>query len=106
MEYIEIEKELVPYRFEVSLADTVFTFEVQYNSEYDFFTVDLERDGEVLVTAEKITYGVPLFSGIADERFPEVELFPFDESGSSEEVTWATFGETVFLYVLDGDDDG
>jgi hypothetical protein len=106
MDYIEIEKDLVPYRFEVSLAGTVFTFEVQYNSEYDFFAVDLERDGEVLVTGEKLVYAVPLFSGVADERFPKVELYPFDESGSSDAVTWATLGETVFLYVLDGDDDG
>ncbi|WP_312118179.1 phage baseplate plug family protein [Brevibacillus reuszeri] len=103
MDYIEIEKNLIPYRFEISLADTVFILEVHYNSEFDFFTVDLYRDREALVTGEKIVYGVPLFSNIADERFPAVVIFPFDESGNSDSVTWANLGETVFLYLLEDD---
>ncbi|MFF0831028.1 phage baseplate plug protein [Brevibacillus sp. NPDC003359] len=105
MEYLDIEKEQVPYRFEIALSGTVFTFEVNYNSEYDFFTVDLERDGEVLATGNKLVYGEPLFSYSADERFPQVEIIPFDEAGITQEVTWATLGETVFLYVFEEEED-
>lgn len=107
MEYLDIEKEQVPYRFEITLSGTVFTFEANYNSEYDFFSVDIERDGEVLATGNKLVYGEPLFSYSADERFPQVEIIPFDEAGITQEVTWATLGETVFLYVLEeGEDNG
>ncbi|KMZ43988.1 MULTISPECIES: hypothetical protein [Bacillales] len=106
MEIIEIEKEQIPYRFEIVLADTVFTFEVHYNSEYDFFTIDLERDGEVLATGNKLVYGVPLFSSSVDERFPQVEILPYDESGSAQVVNWKTLSESVFLYVFEEEEDG
>ncbi|MCM3143036.1 hypothetical protein [Brevibacillus sp. MER 51] len=106
MEYIEIEKGLIPYRFEISLSDAVFTFEIHYNSEFDFFTADLERDGELLATGVKLVYGVPLFTDSKDHRFPQEEIIPFDLSGTTQEVTWSTLEETVFLYVLEGDSDG
>lgn len=99
MEYIDIEKNLVPYRFEISLSGTVFTFEVHYNAEYDFFTVDLERDGTVLVQGEKLVYGAPLFRDVKDSRFPDLDIVPLDESGIADTVTWATLGESVFLFV-------
>ncbi|MBY0085777.1 phage baseplate plug protein [Brevibacillus brevis] len=106
MEIIEIEKEQIPYRFEIVLTDTVFTFEVHYNSEYDFFTIDLERDGEVLATGNKLVYGVPLFSSSVDERFPQVEILPYDESGSAQVVNWKTLSESVFLYMFEEEEDG
>ncbi|MEY9097073.1 hypothetical protein [Paenibacillus sp. RC84] len=105
MQYIPIEKDLIPYRFDMSLAGRVYTFEVHYNEEFDFFTLDLELDEEVLVTGEKIVYEMPLFDGIEDSRFPQLTLVPFDESGLSNEVNWNTLNETVFIYLPDGDDD-
>ncbi|HEY2493249.1 MAG TPA: hypothetical protein VGI33_10095 [Paenibacillus sp.] len=101
MEYIDIEKNLIPYRFDLSLADEVFTFEVHYNEEHDFFTVDLERDGEVLVLGEKLVYGMPLFYDVMDNRFPKLSIVPYDESENSIAVTWTTLSESVFLYVIE-----
>lgn len=106
MEYIEVEKDLIPYRFELSLAEEVFTFEVHYNSSYDFFTVDLSRDGEVLVYGEKLVYGQTLFYDVQDNRFPKLPLVPYDQSEKSTAVTWETLGVSVFLYVWDGETDG
>ncbi|MCZ8518889.1 phage baseplate plug family protein [Paenibacillus caseinilyticus] len=105
MEYIDIDKTVIPYRFEISLADVFYTFEVHYNAEHDFFTVDLERDGEVLVYGEKLVYGVPLFRAIRDRRFPAWEIVPLDESGNQTEVTWETLGESVFLFVGEAETD-
>lgn len=102
MEYIDIEKTLIPYRFDVTLQDEMFTMEVQYNDDYDFFTVDLEQDGEVLVTGEKLVYGLPLFRDIMDNRFPGVALVPYDESGKQQVVNAETLSESVFLFVMDG----
>lgn len=99
MEYMDIEKKNIPYRFDIALNGPVFTFEVHYNPEYDFFTVDLERDGTLLAQGEKLVYGVPLFQDTGDSRFPQVLIVPYDESGTSDAVTWATLSERVFLYI-------
>ncbi|WP_379142374.1 phage baseplate plug protein [Paenibacillus sp. sgz500992] len=104
MEYIEIEKELIPYRFDISIAETLFTFEVHYNPDCDFFTVDLERDGETLVYGEKLVYGQTLFYDVQDNRFPRLPIVPYDKSENSIAVTWETLGVSVFLYIWDGAD--
>jgi len=105
MDYIEIEKDLIPYRFDISLADTMYTFEAHYNAEHDYFTVDLERDGEVLVVGEKLVYGAVLFGDVWDNRFPDVAIIPYDESENSNAVTWDTLNVSVFLFLIEGDDD-
>ncbi|SFJ44416.1 hypothetical protein SAMN02799624_04544 [Paenibacillus sp. UNC496MF] len=97
--YIDIEKELIPYRFDVSLAGVLFTFEINYNAEDDYFTVDLERDQGVLVTGEKIVYGLPLFVDVADSRFPAISITPLDSSRATDTVSMATLSGTVFLYI-------
>lgn len=104
-EYIDIEKDNIPYRFDIELAEQWFTFEVHYNSEFDYFTVDLELDGEVLVYGEKMVYSVPLFFDVQDDRFPKVPIVPYDESENSTAVTWDTLGVSVFLYVIEEEDE-
>src|SRR5690242_20107847 len=96
-EYIDIEKENVPYRFDISLRDEMFTFEVHYNEQYDYFTVDLEKDEEVLATGERLVYALPLFYDVQDDRFPKLPIVPYDEAEKSSEVTWETLGVSVFL---------
>ena len=52
---IEITKELIPYTFEISLADEIFTITVNYNAYADMFTFSLEKDGET-VCAGAVSY--------------------------------------------------
>ncbi|MFD1777007.1 phage baseplate plug family protein [Paenibacillus rhizophilus] len=109
MDYIEIDKDNIPYRFEISISDELFTIEIHYNTEYDFFTLDLEdAEGNTLVTGEKLVYGQALFADVWDSRFPKQPIVPWDESENSTEVTWNTLGTSVFLYIVysEGDDDG
>lgn len=101
MDYIDIEKDLIPYRFDISLANVMYTFEIHYNDSGDFFTIHLERDGEVLVRGEKIVYGVQLFQDSWDDRFPAIAILPYDESENAVAVTWETLSTSVFLYVLE-----
>jgi hypothetical protein len=102
---IEIDKEAIPYQFDIELAGEVFTMEIHYNTRFDFFTVTLYKDDELIVAGEKIVYGNPLFSSIIDERLPKVPIIPIDESGKPvERITWDNFGETVVLLV--GEIDG
>lgn len=98
---IEIDKPAIPYRFDMELAGEVFTFELNYNERFDFFTIDLYKDDEPIVVGEKIVYGRSLFSTIEnDERLPKVVILPIDESGQPvDRITWDNFGETVVLLV-------
>lgn len=97
MEYIPIEKENIPYQFDISLGNEIFTLEVNYNESHDFFALDLIKDGEVLVYGAKMVYGNPVFAGIEDERFPVPLITPIDESGRETSITYENLGETVFL---------
>ncbi|UVI28163.1 phage baseplate plug family protein [Paenibacillus spongiae] len=108
MNYVDIEKELIPYRFDIEIAEETFSFEVNYNAEHDFFTIDLSLDGEVLAAGVKLVYGVPLFGDIQDHRFPAYPLLPLDLAGDSQSVNWETLSVRVFLYIIDEEaiDDG
>jgi hypothetical protein len=99
-EYIEIEKSLIPYRFEIELGAELFEMEIHYNQIGDYFTVDLYRNGEALVYGEKIIYGEPLFSDVYDHRFPAPTIVPSDESNKETRVGWDNLNETVFLVVM------
>lgn len=99
MWYIEIDKETIPYRFDMRLNGVTWTFEVRYNSEYDFFTIDLYRGEESIAVGEKIVCGQPLF---ADE-LSGVRIMPLDLSGNADRVGWNELGETVFLYLEGGE---
>jgi hypothetical protein len=98
---INIDKQKIPYRFEISLAGTLYEMEFHYNPGFDFFTVDLYKNKEPLVYGEKLLYGLPLFHDIEDARFPKVGLIPLDASGQSVEVNAQTLGTTVFLRVVE-----
>ncbi|MBU8908499.1 phage baseplate plug family protein [Desertibacillus haloalkaliphilus] len=100
---IPIQKEQIPNEFEIRLAGELFTFEVHYNAEYDFFTVDLYKSGDVLVLGEKVVYDSPLFDTYSDERFPGVTITPLDRADNEDRVTYSNLGNTVFLYVSDDD---
>lgn len=102
-EYIEIKKDLVPYRFSIELGAELYEIEVHYNALGDFFTLDLYKDNETLVLGEKIVYGVPLFGITFDERFPAPTIIPIDPAGQETRVGWDNLNNTVFLVV---DNDG
>lgn len=93
---IPIQKERIPYRFEIKLGEEVYTFEIHYNAEHDYFTFDLHQNNEVLALGERIVYDYPLFDEI--ESFP-VDIIARDESGQEDIVTYDNFYHTVFLYV-------
>lgn len=98
-QYIPINKEQIPYQFELRLGAELFTFEMRYNDTYDFFTIDLWKNDEVLVYGEKVVYGVPLFTDVEDLRFPITLVTPKDISNQESQVTYENLGEMVFLVV-------
>lgn len=100
MEYINIDVSLVPYKFDISLNGSTFTFEVNYNTKGDFFTVGLSKDGQKIVNSEKVVFGKPLFSDISYRDVPSVEIVPMDKRCSMDRVEFNNFGKSVKLYLV------
>lgn len=104
-DYIEIKKDLVPYKFNILLAEEWFELLFQYNKTADMFTVSLYKDDE-LVATEPLILDAPLFQDVYQpERFPAITLVPYDPSGNADSVTFSALGKTVFLSIDDEGDD-
>lgn len=100
MQYIEIEKDMIPYSFEITLGIEVFIFDVLYNDREGIFTVNLyDKDRNPLAYGEPLIYGGVLFDAVRDLDFPIVEIKPIDESGEETEITYDNMGEKVLLAV-------
>lgn len=104
IEYIDIDKNEIPYSFEVELAEEIYELEVNYNQSHDFFTIDLFKDGSVLVIGEKLILNRPLFQNRVDIDLPKVQLIPKDRANSATRITYENLNETVFLYVGETDE--
>ncbi len=105
MQYIEIEKDIVPYTFEITLGIEVFVFDVLYNDREKLFTVNLyDKDSNPLAYGEPLIYGEVLFNAVRNLDFPIVEIRPIDESGKETEITYENMNEKVLLAVdFDGE---
>ncbi len=98
---IIVEKDLIPYTFEIVLGNEIFEFSIDYNETADLYTISLYKDDELIVT-EPIIYNQPLFNDVyMVERYPVITVIPTDESGQETEVTSENFGVSVFLVIDD-----
>ncbi|QBO37285.1 hypothetical protein EQG49_12850 [Periweissella cryptocerci] len=109
--YIPIDKDNLPERFEFDFGEETFIFEFKFNERMGYFTASVfDEDEDAIVVGEKLIYGEPLWNDLNNELLPIVSIVPFDESGNETEITFDNFGETVFLFIddiaLDGEDDG
>ena len=106
-EFISIEKESIPYQFDITLDGRTFTFDVRYNAQSDFFTIDLYRNNELIVAGEKVVYGRVLFLNQQHLDVPTIPIIPYDLAMNEYDVTWDNLNETVFLWIPSrGDDNG
>lgn len=106
MKYININKNLIPYRFEILIENETFEFTVNYNELYDYFTIDLYRNNTPIVLGEKLVYKKPLFMSCFHKDIPKVLIVPYDISGKTDRITFENMNEQVFLYLLEDDENG
>lgn len=105
MEYIEIDKDQVPYRFEINLEEETFQFDINYNEVFDFFTVDLYKDHELIILGEKVVYGSPLFGKYTHLDIPRVFILPHDTTNNPERrVGFDELEEDIFLFIASDED--
>lgn len=105
MKYIDIDKSLIPYRFDIKLYGETYTFEINYNEIYDFFTINLYKNEIPIVFGEKIVYGKPLFNSYNHLEISKISILPFDLSQNTDRVTYENFNEQVYLYLVEGDEE-
>ncbi|QDQ03149.1 hypothetical protein FOH38_23395 [Lysinibacillus fusiformis] len=103
-EYIDINKDDIPYSMEIELVGEVFEIEFNYNRAHDFFTVDLFKNGKALVIGEKLKLNRPLFRNRVGLDLPKVQIIPKDRANSAKRITYENLNETVFLYVGDANE--
>ena len=100
---IEINKELVPYQFNILLADEWFELYINYNKTADLFTVTVYKNDELICT-EPLILGATMFKDIYQpKKFPAVTLVPYGPTERA--LTFENLGETVFLTIADEGDD-
>lgn len=104
MNYIEIEKDMIPYTFEIDLGEGEYGLEINYNERFDFFTVDLYVEERPIVIGEKLILNRPLFEGLVDINLPTVSVIPVDRSDSETRITYENLEKTVFLMVGESDE--
>lgn len=107
-DYIEINKELIPYQFNILLAGEWFELMIDYNKTADMFTVTLYKDDE-LISAEPLVLNTPMFQDVYQpKRFPAITLVPY--SATERVITHENLGKSVWLTIDDegkeGDEDG
>ena len=103
---IEIDKNLLPYSFDILLASEWYNLEFKYNESFDLFTVTLSKNDKVLVYDEPLIFGMPLFGDLyTSGDFPILTIEPYDESGQKTVITYDNFGQTVFLTINNFEDD-
>lgn len=100
---IEINKDLVPYQFNILLADEWFELYINYNKTADLFTLTVYKNDELICT-EPLILGTPLFKDIFQPgKFPAITIVPYGPTERA--LTFENLGETVFLTVDDEGDD-
>ena len=79
---IIVEKDKIPYQFQIVLGGKKFSLEWQYNKKNDRFTCTLyDAQGSPIVYGEPLIYGNPLFSFLPhQDPFPVLTIVPIDES--------------------------
>jgi len=100
LQYVPLDKHRVPYSADIRIQGESFKFTFHYNKVGDFFTIDLQRDGNYLAQGEMVVYNRPLFYSYANHLFPVMAIVPFGVSGQHTRVGWEEMGNDVYLYLM------
>ena len=103
MRIIPIDKNQMPYRAKIPIANGAFTVEFHYNTEMDSFTIDLELEGNKIIAGEPLLIGNPLFYDFPYLPTPPLPIIALATGEEPEKIGWQELGESVFLYLIGGD---
>lgn len=107
IEIIEIDKNMIPYNFEIELSNRIYSFEIDYNFMFDFITVTLKLNNKILAK-EKAVLDEILFKEFYidkehnyNEDFPKEILYFGSNDENITRITFENLNESVQLYCID-----
>ncbi|KRN13470.1 hypothetical protein IV37_GL000192 [Fructilactobacillus fructivorans] len=65
----------------------------------------MDDQDNVIYAGERLVLNQPLWRGIWNPNLPMEPLIPLDDSGKETNINPANLNETVFLCVVDGEED-
>lgn len=90
-----------PQRFRCRVAGVLLDFEIQYNSEGDFYTATVrDEDGDIIVYNRPFVYGSNLFESVSDPRLSPVPVVPADVAGIRDRVGRREFMQDVLPFIV------
>lgn len=101
---LPIDKNLIPYRIAINLGGFEYTITVNYNTEEDYFTLDLEAFGAPVIFGEVLNINEPLFYDFQYANVPPVILMPLATGEDVPRLGWAELNETVEIYLVNAGD--
>lgn len=91
-----------PQRFQCRVSGVLLGFEVRYNAEGDFYTIDIyDQGGNVIVHGKPVVYGSDLLESIIDDRLPDVMIIAADTAGAHDSAGKGVFGVDVHLWIME-----
>lgn len=105
MKVLYVDKQQMPLSMLIIIEGEQYRLRWRYNYYYDFFTIDVYKDEEMLIAGEKIVLNKPLFTS-TKYLFEKTYFTPLDLSGQIQRITYDNFNTEVLLYVTNLDDDG
>ena len=106
VEYLQIEKDNIPYSFTYDYKGNIFEFYVRYNDEHDYFTIDLysldNDEKRALVLGEKIMLGQILFDNIAYTNIDLPMFMPYDFTNTIDKMGFDEI-DNIYLVVVEDD---
>lgn len=94
---IPIEHTPVGEEFSVTLDGEDYTLGWYYNRRTDSYFVDLDKDGERVISGARVCTDWPLFRPYVDDRLPPGELWAISTTEDKSPPTEGDFGERIVL---------
>lgn len=111
MYIIPLEKEKVPYQFDITLDKQLYTLKLYYNLSFDFFTMDLIKGDTILVSQEKLVLKQFLFRDCYEDKdhnlnpnFPSGLFYVGTTDNTIKRVSYTNLADTVQLYYIERDE--
>ncbi|MCT3602263.1 hypothetical protein EFS28_09890 [Lactobacillus acidophilus] len=97
--YIPVDVNNMPDIFDISLANDVFTFRIDYNEVADYYTVTIWRNGKRLLTQEPLLLGQLVGIDIPNPELPRIDIRTMDETGTAADAGKGNFSYDVQMYL-------
>lgn len=92
---------LPAYSFEINLDETIYRMYFQWNSAYEFWTMDIQtREAENLITGIKLIINYELITRYVDPNLPAGAIIPLDTTGKLERIGRNDLGNDVKLIYI------